>query len=102
MDGQLCYQIDINEIIQNKTATALQKGLSLLVDTNAEYDLTRLDGKPPEEEIFEDFTEEFFETEEYNIMIHIETISKSFPIYFLTRVLDFHYSSASQCCYAMP
>ena len=76
MDGQLCYQIDINEIVQNKTATALQKGLSLLVDTNAEYDLSRLDGMTAEEEIFEDFTEEFFKNEESDkIMIHIETIS---------------------------
>ena len=76
-DGQLCYQIDVNRIIHNKTATGLQKGgLSLLVDANAENDLSRLDGKTPDEEIFDDFTEEFFEAEESNkIMIHIETIS---------------------------
>ena len=79
LDGQLCYQIDVNTLVPNKTAAGLQKGgLSLLVDANAEYDLSRLDGKAPEEEIFDDFTEEFFEAEEsHKIMIHIETISKT-------------------------
>ena len=81
-DGQLCYQIDVKTIINNETtATGLQKGLSLLVDANAEYDLTRLEGKTPEEEIFDDFTEEFFDAEESDeIMILIETISNPRPL----------------------
>ena len=79
-DGQICYQIDVDGMINNKTAAGLQKeGLSLLVDTNAEYDLSRLDGKSPDEEIFDDFTEEFFEAEDHKIMIYIETISNPFP-----------------------
>ena len=82
LDGQLCYQIDVNTIINETTAAGLQKGgLSLLVDANAEYDLTSLWSKTIEEEIFDDFTEEFFKAEESEmIMIHIETISKAhFP-----------------------
>ena len=60
------------------TAAGLQKGgLSLLVDANFEYDMTRV-RMTPEEEVFDDFTEEFFEAEESEkIMIHIETISKT-------------------------
>ena len=78
LDGQLCYQIDVNRIINETTAAGLQKGgLSLLVDANTEYDLTRV-RMTPEEDVFDDFTEEFFEAEESeNIMIHIETISKT-------------------------
>ena len=78
MEGQLCYQIDVNTIINGTTAAGLQKGgLSLLVDANSEYNLKRL-RKTPQEEIFDDFTEEFFEAEESEkIMIHIETISKT-------------------------
>ena len=65
MDGQLCYQIDVNRVINETTASGLQKGgLSLLVDANAEYDLTSLWSKTIEEEIFDDFTEEFFKAEE--------------------------------------
>ena len=84
LDGQLCYQIDVNTIINETTAAGLQKGgLSLLVDANAEYDLARL-RKTPQEEIFDDFTEEFFEAEESEkIMIHIETISKANFLFFL-------------------
>ena len=65
-------------MINETTATSLQKGsLALLVDANAEYDLTNL-RKAPEEEVFDDFTEEFFKAEESKkIMIHIETISKT-------------------------
>ena len=78
LDGQLCYQIDVNTLINETSATGLQKGgLALLVDDNAEYDLTTF-GRTPEEDVFDDFTEEFFETEESEkIMIHIETISKT-------------------------
>ena len=82
LDEQLCYQIDVNRVINETTASGLQKGgLSLLVDANAEYDLTSLWSKTIEEEIFDDFTEEFFKAEESEmIMIHIETISKAhFP-----------------------
>ena len=47
------------------------------MDANAEYDLISL-RMTPEEEVFDDFTEEFFEAEESEkIMIHIETISKT-------------------------
>ena len=78
LDGQLCYQIDVNTIINETTAAGLQTGgLALLVDANAEYDLISL-RMTPEEEVFDDFTEEFFEAEESEkIMIHIETISKT-------------------------
>ena len=42
LDGQLCYQIDVNIKINETTMTGPQKGgLSFLVDVNAEYDLTR-------------------------------------------------------------
>ena len=66
----------MNRVINEKTAAGLQKGgLTLLMDTNPEYDLNRL-SKTPEEEIFDDFSEEFFEVEDSEkIMIHIETIS---------------------------
>ena len=79
LDGKICYQIDVKTIINETTAAGLQKGgLSLLVDTNTEYNLYRLLRMTPEEEIFDDFTEEFFEAEESEeIMIHIETISKT-------------------------
>ena len=79
LDGQLCYQINVNTIINGTTAAELQKGgLSLLVDASAEYDLIKLLRNNPKEEIFDDFTEEFFEAEESEkIMIHIETISKT-------------------------
>ena len=78
LERQLCYQIDVNTIINETTAAGLQKGgLSLLVDANFEYDMTRV-RMTPEEEVFDDFTEEFFEAEESEkIMIHIETISKT-------------------------
>ena len=60
LDGQLCYQIDVNRINNETTAAGLQKGgLSLLVDANTEYDLTRV-RMTPEEDVFDDFTEEFF------------------------------------------
>ena len=77
LDGQLCYQIDVNTLVNETTAAGLQRGgLSLLVDANAEYDLNTL-LEAPEEDIFDDFTKEFFEAEESEkIMIHIETISK--------------------------
>ena len=79
LDGKICYQIDVKTIINETTAAGLQKGgLSLLVDTNTEYNLYRLLRMTPKEEIFDDFTEEFFEAEESEeIMIHIETISKT-------------------------
>ena len=52
--------------------------MSLLVDTNAEYDLSSLLGMTSKGEMFQEFTEEFFEAEESEkIMIHIETISKT-------------------------
>ena len=52
--------------------------MSLLVDTNAEYDLSSLLGMTSKGEMFHEFTEEFFEAEESEkIMIHIETISKT-------------------------
>ena len=96
LNGQLCYQIDVNTLVNETTAAGLQRGgLALLVDANAEYDLNTF-RKAPEEDIFDDFTEEFFEAEESEkIMIHIETISKiSFiciellkysPLYFFSR-----------------
>ena len=85
LDGKLCYQIDVNSIITETSAAELQKGgLSLLVDANAEYDLIKLLRNNPKEEIFDDFTEEFFEAEESEkIMIHIETISKTNVLFFL-------------------
>ena len=98
LDGQLCYQIDVNRIINETTAAGLQKGgLSLLVDANTEYDLTRV-RMTPEEDVFDDFTEEFFEAEESeNIMIHIETISKTIYnfIDFFDLLLQFHSFSCS-------
>ena len=84
MDGQRCYQIDVNSKINETTAAGLQKGgLSLLVDANTEYDLIKRLRKAPDEEIFDHFTEEFFEAEESEkIMIQIETISKAnFPFF---------------------
>ena len=79
LDGQPCYEIDVNKVINGTTASRLQKGgLSLLVDTNAEYDLSSLLGMTSKGEMFQEFTEEFFEAEESEkIMIHIETISKT-------------------------
>ena len=79
LDGQLCYQIDVNSFIEQNTMTTLQKaGLSILVDVNAEYE--RVDISSREEvKIFQDFTEEFIRKKESDkIMIHLETISMTF------------------------
>ena len=94
LDGKLCYQIDVNTLVNETTAAGLQRGgLALLVDANAEYDLNTF-RKAPEEDIFDDFTEEFFEAEESEkIMIHIETISKISSICIFTT-LSFLFSSS--------
>ena len=69
--------------------------MSLLLDANAEYDLGRLAEKPPKEEIFSDFTEEFFEADESDkIMIHIETISN--PYTFPSLLI--HFSQVTKGC----
>ena len=92
LDGQLCYQIDVNTLVNETTAAGLQRGgLALLVDANAEYDLNTF-RKAPEEDIFDDFTEEFFEAEESEkIMIHIETISKISSLCIFTTLFFFHF-----------
>ena len=79
LEGQLCYQIDVNRVINDKSVAGLQKGgLTLLVDVNAEKDLFSVLNTTPEDEIFSDFIEEIYEAEEFEkIMIHIETISKA-------------------------
>ena len=77
LDGELCYQIDVNSFIQADTLTTVQKaGLSILVDVNSEFD--KLDISSREEvQLFQDFTEEFIRKKESDkIMIHLETISK--------------------------
>ena len=41
--GQVCYEADLNQF-KNKIdwKTALKKGLSFIIDTNDEYDVTKL------------------------------------------------------------
>ena len=87
LNGKLCYQIDVKTIINETSAAGLQKGgLSLLVDANTEYDLIKRLRKAPDEEIFDDFTEEFFEAEESEkIMIQIETISKENFLFWMSE-----------------
>ena len=78
LDGRLCYQIDVDRFQENITTSAenLRKvGLSLLVDVNAEYDISKI-FRETEETIFKDITEEFVRLEESdNFMIHLDTNS---------------------------
>ena len=79
LNGQLCYQIDVNRFITKDTMTTLQKGgLSILVDVNAEYKRIEISSRE-EVKIFQDFTEEFMRKKESDkIMVHLDTISKGF------------------------
>ena len=84
LDGRLCYQIDVDRFVENITTSAenLRKvGLSLLVDVNAEYDISKI-FRETEETIFKDITEEFVRLEESdNFMIHLDTNSMIYFTY---------------------
>ena len=88
LDGQLCYQIDVNSFIEQDTMTTLQKaGLSILVDVNAEYERFEISSRE-EVKIFQDFTEEFIRKKESDkIMIHLDTISKTLCHYYSIYIL---------------
>ena len=44
VNGQVCYEVDVNHVKKNAIdwKSALHEGLSLIVDTNDEYDLKNL------------------------------------------------------------
>ena len=42
VNGQVCYEADINQYKNKATRNALIKGLSLIIDTNDEFDVKNL------------------------------------------------------------
>ena len=40
--GQVCYQADLNRFDRSNWETSLHRGLSLIIDTNDEYDVMNL------------------------------------------------------------
>ena len=92
LDGQLCYQIEVNSFIEQDTMTTLQKaGLSILVDVNAEYERFEISSRE-EVKIFQDFSEEFIRKKESDkIMIHLDTISKTLFHYIICYILFIFY-----------
>ena len=77
--GQVCYEADVNQL-KNKVdwKSALQKGLSLIIDTNDEYDVRNLLVKKSTKSlesrlVFDAYKEA---EEENNLMIMLHTISE--------------------------
>lgn len=79
VEGQVCYEADVNQL-KNKVdwKSALQKGLSLIIDTNDEYDarnlLVKKFTKSLESRLVFDAYKEAEEENNFLIMLH--TISE--------------------------
>ena len=80
MDGQLCYEVDASRFLGdvNKDMAEFQKvGLSLLVDTNSEYDMRQVLPNNKTGLRGFGFPEEFLSSgKSEQIVIHVESISK--------------------------
>ena len=79
VEGQVCYEAVINQLkTKVDWKTALQKGLSLVIDTNDEYDVRNLLVKkctesPEKRPVFDAYKEA---EEENNFLMMLQTISE--------------------------
>ena len=81
VDGQVCYEADLNQFKKKDNwAKTLHSGLSLIIDTNAEYDVKNiLESKSSKnKESLESFDSFKKNEEESSFTILLKTISKIF------------------------
>ena len=77
--GQVCYEANLNRFDKSNWETSLDRGLSLIIDTNDEYDVKNLIERTPEEKGKEDRRgfDSYTQTEEENSFhITLQTISR--------------------------
>jgi len=78
-DGQLCYQVDVNQYKEKVDWQAsLQAGLSFVVDMNEEYDMKKvMSDKSVKMNNNEDLLNAFAKSEaSKSFSVHLQTISK--------------------------
>ena len=77
--GDICYQADLKQVKKFNWKNTLQRGLSLIIDTNDEYDVKNLmERKSREKEVSIDFGFDTYKQaeEEDSFYMMLQTISK--------------------------
>ena len=77
--GDICYQADLKQAKKLHWKKTLQRGLSLIIDTNDEYDVKNLmERKSREKEVSNDFGFDIYKQaeEEDSFYMMLDTISK--------------------------
>ena len=77
--GDICYQADLKQVKKLHWKKTLQRGLSLIIDTNDEYDVKNLmERKSREKEVSNDFGFDTYKQaeEEDSFYMMLQTISK--------------------------